>query len=90
MSQMMIWGINLFILSVCIFVAGMIKPKWIFFWLEQPNRIQVQMLAIVLLMGGAILFGEANKEKYQEPAKVTVESNQLIDDAPAITNELKK
>lgn len=90
MSQMMIWGINLFILSICIFIAGMIKPKWIFFWLDSPNRIQVQMLSVVLLMGGAILFGEANKEKHQEEAKVTVEANQEIDETPVIAKELKK
>jgi len=90
MSQMMVWSINLFVLSIGILVAGMIKPKWIFFWVKTPSRLQIQLLAMALFMGATVLFGEANiaKEKEQQLAKV--EASKVIEETPTIEAEAKK
>ncbi len=59
----MVWAINLIIIAVFVFIIGMIKPKWIFFWLEKSDRLQVVMLTAAIFMAGATLFGQATREK---------------------------
>ncbi|BCG62487.1 MAG: hypothetical protein methR_P0128 [Methyloprofundus sp.] len=57
---MIIWAFNLLLLSVFIFIIGMIKPHWLLFWMEKPNRFVIAGVSVILLMAGAILFGEGN------------------------------
>ncbi len=90
MSQMMVWSINLLVLSVCILIAGMIKPKWILFWMSKPSRVHIQLLAVALFMGGAVMFGEAGKAKQQEQQVIKAEMNKAIAETPAIPTEIKK
>jgi hypothetical protein len=59
---MIIWAFNLLLLSVFIFIIGMIKPQWLLFWMEKPNRFVIVGVSAMLLMAGAILFGEGNKQ----------------------------
>ena len=59
---MIIWAFNLLLLSVFIFIIGMIKPQWLLFWMEKPNRFVIVGVSVILLMAGAILFGEGNKQ----------------------------
>ncbi len=40
----------LVILSLVILIVGMIKPKWIFFWMEKPDRLLVSTVALLLFM----------------------------------------
>jgi hypothetical protein len=37
-------------LSVLIFIIGMIKPKWILFWMKQPDRLTVSSIALIMFM----------------------------------------
>jgi len=60
---MIVYAINLFILSVLIFIVGMVKPGWIMFWMDKPSRMGVVWLAVLLFMGAAVLFGEGNRQK---------------------------
>lgn len=90
MSHMMIWAINLFVLSIGILVAGMIKPKWVLFWMKNPSRIQIQLLAGALFMGGAVLFGEANLAKQQEMAELKLERSEVVIETPTIITEVDK
>ena len=39
-------------LSALILIVGLIKPKWICFWMKEPNLIAVSTIAILLFMGG--------------------------------------
>jgi undecaprenyl pyrophosphate phosphatase UppP len=87
MSQMMVWSINLLVLSIGILVAGMIKPKWIFFWMENPNRVHIQLFAVALFMGAAVMFGEANVAKKQEMELAKVEKSKVIVETPTIVTE---
>jgi hypothetical protein len=66
MNTMIYYGISLLILSILVLIVGMIKPKWIFLWMEQPGRMPVTMLAMVIFMIAAILYGEGNKQLQHE------------------------
>jgi hypothetical protein len=37
-------------LSVVILVVGLIKPKWILFFMKQPDRLSVTALAMLIFM----------------------------------------
>jgi len=69
---MMVWSINILVLAVGFFILGMIKPKWLLFWMDKPSRMPVFLLSVILFMVSAVMFGEANKEKQQEQKIVTV------------------
>lgn len=59
---MIIWAFNLLLLAIGILVVGLIKPKWLLFWMEQPNRYIIIGVSVILLMAAAILFGEGNRQ----------------------------
>lgn len=59
---MIIWAFNLLILSVGILVVGLIKPRWLLFWMAQPNRYIIVGVSVVLFMAGMILYGEGNRQ----------------------------
>ena len=40
----------LVVLSVIILIIGLIKPKWVLFWMKEPNRILVSSIALILFM----------------------------------------
>ena len=41
----------LVVLSILILVVGLIKPKWVLFWMDQPSRVLVSGIALLLFMG---------------------------------------
>ena len=59
---MIIWAFNLLILAVGILIVGLIKPKWLLFWMDQPNRYIIVGVSIILFMAAAIMFGEGNRQ----------------------------
>jgi hypothetical protein len=79
-------AISLFILCIGVLIVGLIKPKWILFWVEKPNRLMISAVSMVLFMIAAVLFGEGLKQKklaeQQQPAPVTA-------DKPVIQPEAK-
>jgi len=38
-------------LSALIFLIGLFKPKWVLFWMKQPDRLTATTIALVLFMG---------------------------------------
>ncbi len=66
---MMVWAINILLLSIIFLIVGMIKPKWLLFWMDKPGRIPIILLSSILFMIGAVMFGEANLAKQQATAK---------------------
>lgn len=89
MSEMMIWSFNLLIISILIFIAGMLKPKVLLFWMSNPSRIHIQLLVGALLMGAAVLYGEANLRKQQEMEASKALANTVIEETPTIIKEAK-
>ncbi len=73
---MIVWAFNLLILAVGILVVGLIKPKWLLFWMEQPNRYVIVGFSIILLMASAIMFGEGNRQ--DEPLSEVVKKEKPV------------
>ncbi|WP_428355516.1 hypothetical protein [Methyloprofundus sp.] len=59
---MIIWAINLLVLAIGILAVGLIKPKWLLFWMDQPNRFIIVGVSVILFMAAAIMFGEGTKQ----------------------------
>jgi uncharacterized membrane protein YqjE len=65
------------LLSGLILIVGLIKPKWIVFWMKQPDRLSVTALAILLFMASWTGIAKLTlKPKEQKP----VESQRSLDD----------
>jgi|GEM_PF-2125674 len=64
------------VLSFVIFIVGMIRPTWVFFWMKNPSRYLVAAVAMIVFMLSMIGYGEtmtriaAEKEKQskQQPS----------------------
>lgn len=86
---MMVWSINILILSIGFFILGMVKPQWLLFWMEKPSRMPIVLLSVVLFMVGAVMFGEANKAKHQEQQSAQP-STSNENSVPTVAIETKK
>jgi hypothetical protein len=42
----------LVVLAVLILIIGLIRPKWVLFWMKEPDRLSITALAMALFMGG--------------------------------------
>lgn len=56
-------AINVLIYAILTLLIGLYKPKWALFWMKEPSRIMVIVMAVVLFMIAATLFGEGNRDK---------------------------
>ena len=83
---MIIWAFNLLLLAIGIFVVGLIKPKWLLFWMDQPNRYIIVGVSVILLMAAAILFGEGNRQN--APLSEVVKTEKAV--ATEIPSDLVK
>ncbi len=71
MNTLIYYSFNVLILAAIVLIVGMIKPKWILLWMEKPGRLPIVMIAGVLFMIGAVMFGEGNKQLQQEKAQAS-------------------
>ncbi len=59
--------------TLLFFIVGMIKPKWPLFFLKKPDRFTILIIATVLFMISATLYGEGNRRaKLEMSPKETV------------------
>lgn len=66
------------LLAGLIFIIGMIKPKWIVFWMKRPDRLSVTVIAMVLFMGAWTGIAKLTmKPKEHKPAE---ESHRSVED----------
>lgn len=77
-------GISLILLSILLLIVGLIKPKWILFWMEAPTRLIIAGISMVMFMVGAVMYGEGNKQKQLELQKqaATVQTGKVASDVP--------
>ncbi len=88
---MIVYAINLFILSIVIFIVGMVKPGWIMFWMDKPSRMGVMWLAVLLFMGAAVLFGEGERQKkLAQSTQTQISSGQKSQDVAALPRSAEK
>ena len=81
-------GINLLIISVLVLIVGLIKPKWLLFWVDKPGRMPIIMIASVLFMIAMTLFGEGTKRKKEAEAVQTEQPAQPTQ--PSVSGEQKQ
>ncbi|MDD5580529.1 MAG: hypothetical protein PHY16_14780 [Methylobacter sp.] len=60
---MIVTAINLGIVTVLFFIIGMIKPKWVLFFLQKPDRFMVLIISTILFMISATLYGEGHRQE---------------------------
>lgn len=71
MNTLIYYAFNIFVLSLVVLGVGMYKPKWILLWMDKPGRFPVVLIASVLFMASAVMFGEGNKQLQQEKAQAS-------------------
>jgi predicted tellurium resistance membrane protein TerC len=74
-------GISLILFALIFLIVGMIKPKWILIWMDNPTRLMIAAIAMVLFMIGSVLFGEGTKAK-----KIALAKEQASKIQPAAAN----
>jgi hypothetical protein len=79
---MIIAAINLLILSVLIFIIGMIKPGWLLFWMEKPSRMPILWIVVFLFMIATVLFGEGERQKQLANAAQSPATNTTKNEIP--------
>jgi len=47
---MLIFLKSLVAVSILIFIVGLIKPKWILFWMKEPDRLIATSVGLLLFM----------------------------------------
>jgi hypothetical protein len=45
-------------LSPVVFIIGLVKPKWILFWMKEPDRLWASSVGLFLLMGSFTAWSE--------------------------------
>jgi hypothetical protein len=59
-------------LSPVVFLIGLIKPKWILFWVKEPDRLIASSVGILMFMATFTAYSE-----------LRVKHRQMVDGAPA-------
>jgi hypothetical protein len=70
----MIFAIQILaVLAVVIFLVGMIKPKWVLFWMKEPDRLWASSLGLFLFMAAVTAYSEIRLKhkapQVREPAQ---------------------
>lgn len=82
MNTLIYYSFNLAILTVVILIVGLIKPKWLFFWMDNPGRFPAIVLCSALFMVALTMFGEGNKQLQQEKQQTAKTAQPLADTPP--------
>lgn len=73
MNTLIYYALNIFVLTLIVLIVGMIKPKWVLLWMDKPGRLPIIIIASILFMVSAVMFGEGNKQLKQEQAQQTLQ-----------------
>lgn len=63
---MTLYAINLGIFTLLFFIIGMIKPRWVLFFIKEPTRFPILMITPILIMITVTLYGEGVKQAKEE------------------------
>ena len=55
---MMKFVLLLVALSPVVFLIGLVKPKWILFWMKEPDRLIASSLGLLMFMGTFTYYSE--------------------------------
>jgi hypothetical protein len=74
---MVFYAINLGIFTILFFIIGMIKPKWVLFFMKDPTRFPILMITPILIMITVTLYGEGLKREKEEKALTTSPAKEM-------------
>jgi len=84
---MILFAINLGLLTILFFIVGMIKPKWSLFFLKEPSRFLVMAITMILVMISFTIYGEGIRRSKEEKEKQNpAPKTQSIVPVPVPTN----
>jgi len=79
----MVYSAITFLITVgLILIVGLIKPKWVLFWMKEPDRFVVVAICTVLFMLAMTMYGEGLKRKQMAEATVTMKAQSATQSAP--------
>jgi hypothetical protein len=73
---------TLMVLTALFLLFGLIKPKWMLFWMKNPDRIWVLAITAFLFMASMTLYGEANR-RLQEAQQASGPQPAVAQSVPA-------
>ena len=72
-------------LSPVVFLIGMVKPKWILFWMKEPDRLIASSVGLLMFMGTFTYYSEL---RVQHKAKQELAQGASKDRSPENSNDL--
>jgi hypothetical protein len=60
---MVLVSFHLFSYTLLFFVVGMIKPKWVLFFMKEPTRFLILSISIVAFMIAMTVYGEGHRQE---------------------------
>jgi len=72
-------------LSPVVFLIGMVKPKWILFWMKEPDRLMASSVGLLMFMGTFTYYSEL---RVQHKAEQELAQGASKDRSPENSNDL--
>ena len=66
-------------ISVLVFVIGLVKPKWILFWMKEPDRLWASSIGLFLFMAAVTAYSEM-KLKPHRPGEGPPRQERSVDE----------
>ena len=55
-------------ISVLVFVIGLVKPKWILFWMKEPDRLWASSIGLFMFMAAVTAYSELKLKPHRAGA----------------------
>ena len=72
-------------LSPVVFLIGMVKPKWILFWMKEPDRLIASSVGLLMFMGTFTYYSEL---RVKHKAEQELAQGASKDRSPENSNDL--
>lgn len=82
---MMKFVLLLVALSPVVFLIGLVRPKWILFWMKEPDRLIASSVGLLMFMGTFTYYSEL---RVQHKAEQEVAQGASKERSPEQSNDL--
>lgn len=69
-------------------IVGMIKPRWVLFFMKEPTRFLISSISLVSFMIAMTIYGQAHKEDVLK-VKKEAEKAEIVSEMPVAKEETK-
>jgi hypothetical protein len=77
----------LVVLSPVVFLIGLVRPKWILFWMKEPDRLWASSMGLLLFMASVTAYSELRVR--HKAAEQAAEGQKHQQGSPERQNELQ-